>query len=265
MSIKNQPHILKYSEMYEYLDEDTCASAYVDHLVLGKVTLNEKSQTVYNMARSVIIHEKNYPYLLGALKKAQLMYQQGSYEDFTMDVEPSSGKRDPIYKLAAIFSRPEADTTADSIFHLRYKWFYSIDRVHHQRVEEGKATEIISSEPFKYMKKGIVVPSQSLDTLLAIIGKLMYASNPQMTQARQTTINKFVKFATTHFKEEFETKMNHLQELKLKDKAMLIETVLVEMMKKEPEYRGNEFKIEDEKTFLLSHSSLVFALFNLAL
>ena len=262
MSIKNQPHILKYSELYEYLDEDTCAAAYVDHLVIGKVTLNDKSQTVFNMPRAVIIHEKNYPYLLAALKKAQQLYTKGSQEQFTMDVEPSIGKKKPpVYQLAAIFSQAEPE--ADSLFQLRYKWFFEFDDLHKQRVEEGKAQEIVSAEPFKYMKKGIVINAQSLDVLLGIVAKLMYASNPQLTQAGQNTINKFLKFVTAHFKEDFEAKLSHLEELKPKDKSMLIGTVLAAMAKKDPDYRGNEFKIEDEMTFLLSHCSLVFALFNL--
>ena len=95
------------------------------------------------------------------------------------------------------------------------------------------------------------------------IEKYMMASYVDNKITHAPKLIQFTKFALSNFKELVKGKLDDYLGLKHKEKIEFIETILASMMERDPEYRGDEFKIQEINDLLKARVPLVFALLNL--
>ena len=259
MPLKKQPHIVKYSELHLNLDEIHCAAAYFDHLLIGQVTLNKQSQTIFDMDRTVEITPNNYSQFVQSLKKGKQYYESSSLESFAIDLDSVLGKREPLYKLFATFSK--ANDTSLPVFQLRYQYFYSRDKRYFDQLNKGTIAEIVSDEPYIWMKRGICLSEYSLDQLLGNIDNLILASSVDNDATHSLKLRQFCQYGVTHFSDEINYQLTQYPTLKQKDRLEFVNTIISSMTEREPEFRGDECKIQNFKTLISTRLPVVFALF----
>ena len=257
MSFTKQPHYLRFAEKYDYLSDSLCAAAYEGKILIGLTTIDKQNRPEFDMNRTVIIQAHNYPQLIEGLRKGQQRYETSSTEVLELDVHPTCSKKEPIYKLYATYSKK--DEASDFLFQLRYRWYYARDPLYWERVRLGLREEIVSDKDYQYIKRGVVLTPYTAEQLSNNIVKLMNASYIENNVTHPTKLTQFAKFALAHFAELTKAKLDNYLHLKHKEKVNFVETVLAKMMERDPEYRGDEFQIQEYLDMLVNRLHLVFA------
>ena len=253
-------HKISTSIFHVFLDDSVCAAAFNGKIAIGLTTMNTDQEEIFEIDRACEIKQSRFLPFVAALKKAIFLYENKPDDTFEMEVAQTS----TLNKLMATFSRHEDNE--ESILQYRYKWNWFRDQKFKARVKKGVCTEIVQEDPWKWTKRGVMLPYESCLKLQSVVEELFmasYANNSTSSWAK--TVSDFVSFGIENYEDLLRQRLEIGNKFQLRDKTKLIEMILMAMVKGDPQYIEDEYKIKTELTALVARETLIFALFKLKL
>ena len=251
-------HKISSSNFHIFLDDSVCAAAYNGKIAIGLTTMNTDQEDIFEIDRACEIKQGRFLPFISALKKAIFLYENKPEDTFEMEVSQTS----TLNKLMATFSRYEDNE--DSILQFRYKWNWFRDQKFKARVRKGVCTEIVQEDPWKWTKRGVMLPYESCLKLQSVAEQLLMGSYANSTTWAKT-VSDFVSFGIENYEDLLRQKLEIGNKFQLRDKTKLIETILMAMVKGDPQYIEDEYRVKTELTTLVAKETLIFALFKLRL
>ena len=253
---------LFFVQRHDYIDDNSlCFAAYVDHLVLGQVTVNNDSQTIFDEFKSLSLGQNSFFNLIHSLKKAKNFFEHHRDEHFQMDLYSTKTKRPPLYKLSATFGKYGEAT--DPIFQIRTMWRYGADTGYLKRLKKGMCEEIKTDSEYIFTKRGIVLDCDAVDLILEVLEEYILATYSGYGEP-STRLVKIANFAKEHMIEDLDKKIALFPMMKSKDKVEFIDSVLSKMKNHDSDFfEGDDFNMNQAREMLLAKSYLLFCVLNI--
>lgn len=229
--------------------------------MLGQVTVNNDSQTIFDELKSLSLGQNSFFNLIHSLKKGKKFFESHRDENFQMDLHSTKTKRLPLYKLSATFGKYGEAT--DPIFQIRTMWRYGADTGYLKRLKQGKCEEIKSDSEYIFTKRGIVLDHDSVDFILECLEDYILATYSGY-DGPSTRVVKIANFVKEHMVEELDKKVTLFPMMKTKDKMEFFDTVLLKMKNQDSDFFDNDdFNLNQAREMLLARSYLFFCLLNI--